>query len=143
MNTLYCIAIQNRIDHGSPLGPFIQVFFDDRGAKMGLDAVVTQSNGWQDLFYSDLPWNLTGKPQISLLAYPFLGYKFTCTSYGLRCCQKRILVSRQENLFYRDLTMHLQLAKLCCAVYTTEYILFLFFTERISKSRQGNLFGLF
>ena len=39
--------------------------------------------------------------------------------------------------------MHLQLAKLCCAVYTTEYILFLFFTERISKSRQGNLFGLF
>ena len=38
--------------------------------------------------------------------------------------------------------MHLQLAKLCFAVYTTEYILFLFlFTERISKSRQGNLGG--
>ena len=43
MNTLYCIAIYNRIDHGSTFGPFSQVFFDDGGAKMGLDAVVTQA----------------------------------------------------------------------------------------------------
>ena len=52
-------------------------------------------------------------------------------------------MSRQENLFYRDLTMHLQLAKLCCAVYTTEYILFLFFLLKGFLSLDKVIFSVY
>ena len=41
---MYIYITMFRIGHRSTLGPFSQVMFDDRGAKMGLDAVVCDQN---------------------------------------------------------------------------------------------------
>ena len=62
--------IFGRLDHWSTLGPFSLVIFDVRDAKMGPDTVVYPEQYLVEFFFSELPLDLAGKLQISLLAYP-------------------------------------------------------------------------
>ena len=73
---------------------------------MELDAVVTQKNDWQDLFCSELLWDLAGKFQISLLVQP--------TGHHIFCRYVNPIPIKVRHLFKYSIVFHFDMSIIPC-----------------------------